>query len=152
MAELAARIREVGPASTILATDFGQPRNPPPVEGMEAYVAALVCATGDDTIYTEAFSVGWVGDGPHRVLRSALAQAERNKDEFAGAFDPKNGEEPTPIPRFASHTPSLATTGAIEAMSLWAGESVGAFKRIQPAAEIIREMAGEAEQLLRRWS
>jgi hypothetical protein len=42
MAELAARIREVGPASTILATDFGQPNNPPPVEGMAAYVAGLV--------------------------------------------------------------------------------------------------------------
>lgn len=42
MAELAARIREVGPASTILATDFGQPHNPPPVEGLEAYVSGLL--------------------------------------------------------------------------------------------------------------
>ncbi|HEV3473146.1 MAG TPA: cytosolic protein, partial [Actinomycetota bacterium] len=38
----AARIREVGPASTILATDFGQPRNAAPVEGLEAYVAGLL--------------------------------------------------------------------------------------------------------------
>jgi hypothetical protein len=42
MAELAARIREVGPESTILATDFGQPRNPPPAEGLEAYVGGLL--------------------------------------------------------------------------------------------------------------
>ena len=38
---LAARIREVGPSSTILATDFGQPINPTPAEGMQQYVEAL---------------------------------------------------------------------------------------------------------------
>ncbi|MBA2450852.1 MAG: hypothetical protein H0V51_22795 [Chloroflexi bacterium] len=42
IAELAARIREVGPASTILATDFGQPHNAPPAEGLETYVAGLL--------------------------------------------------------------------------------------------------------------
>lgn len=42
MPELAARIREVGPASTIMATDFGQPSNPPPVEGLEAYVRGML--------------------------------------------------------------------------------------------------------------
>ncbi|HLZ32110.1 MAG TPA: hypothetical protein VKV73_32720 [Chloroflexota bacterium] len=34
--------RSVRPASTILATDFGQPHNLPPVEGMAAYVAGLL--------------------------------------------------------------------------------------------------------------
>lgn len=42
MAGLAARIRSVGTASTILATDFGQPHNPPPVEGLELYVRGLL--------------------------------------------------------------------------------------------------------------
>lgn len=42
MAELAARIRSVGTASTILATDFGQPHNPPPVAGLELYVRGLL--------------------------------------------------------------------------------------------------------------
>jgi hypothetical protein len=42
-------------------------------------------------------------------------------------------------------------TGAIEAMPHWAGESVGGVTRIQPAAEIVRELADEAERLLRRW-
>ncbi|MDP8924943.1 MAG: DUF6282 family protein [Chloroflexota bacterium] len=42
MAALAARIREVGHTSTILATDFGQPHNPPPVEGLETYVQGLL--------------------------------------------------------------------------------------------------------------
>ena len=50
-----------------------------------------------------------------------------------------------PIVRFQGGVPDKTTTGAIEAMSLWAGESVGAVKRVQPAAEIVRELVEEAE-------
>jgi hypothetical protein len=42
MAGLAARIREVGVETTILATDFGQTDNPTPVAGMLAYVQGLL--------------------------------------------------------------------------------------------------------------
>jgi hypothetical protein len=35
-------------------------------------------------------------------------------------------------------------------MSLWAGESVSGVTRVQPAREIVRELAEEAERLLRR--
>jgi hypothetical protein len=37
-------------------------------------------------------------------------------------------------------------------MALWAGESVSGVKRVQPAAEIVGELAEEAERLLQRWS
>ncbi len=40
MAQLAARIREVGPASTIMATDFGQVD--PAAEGLELYARGLL--------------------------------------------------------------------------------------------------------------
>jgi hypothetical protein len=42
MPQLAARIREVGPESTIMATDFGQTDNPTPAEGFRAYVKGLL--------------------------------------------------------------------------------------------------------------
>jgi nitronate monooxygenase len=48
--------------------------------------------------------------------------------------------------RFQSGSPEKTTTGAIGAMSLWAGESVGGVKRVQPAAEIVRELVEEAER------
>jgi NAD(P)H-dependent flavin oxidoreductase YrpB (nitropropane dioxygenase family) len=54
-----------------------------------------------------------------------------------------------PIKRFQIVTPRDTDTGAIEAMSLWAGESVGSVRRMQPAAEIMRELVDEAERLLR---
>jgi NAD(P)H-dependent flavin oxidoreductase YrpB (nitropropane dioxygenase family) len=42
-------------------------------------------------------------------------------------------------------------TGEIDAMPHWAGESVDAVKRVQPAGEIVREMAEEAQALLHQW-
>jgi hypothetical protein len=51
-----------------------------------------------------------------------------------------------PIHRFQACVPDKTTTGVIAAMPLWAGESVGAVKRIQPAAQILRELVEEAEE------
>lgn len=42
MEQIAARIREVGPESTVLATDFGQTHNPYPAEGFGMYLAGLL--------------------------------------------------------------------------------------------------------------
>ena len=42
--------------------------------------------------------------------------------------------------------------GAIEAMALYAGQSVGAVQHIQPAAAIVAELVGGAERLLRPWA
>ena len=42
MEQIAARIREIGHESTILATDFGQTHNPYPAEGFGMYIAGLL--------------------------------------------------------------------------------------------------------------
>lgn len=94
------------------------------------YVAALIAEK--ETEYTSEFHVGWE-DAPHRVLRSALERARVAPD----VVGEKNGQ---PVPRFASVTPSVATTGDVRAMSLWAGTGVHAVKRVQPAAEIVAEL------------
>ena len=57
-----------------------------------------------------------------------------------------------PVRRFGLGMPLETTTGAVEAMSLWAGESVSGVTRVQAAAEIVRELAEGAEHLLRRWA
>ena len=113
------------------------------------YVAALIAADAEDTLLTETFSVGWP-DAPHRVLRSAaekaLAFAQPVVGESAPAWDPSTR---SPVPRLASHTPTMLTSGAIEAMSLWAGESVGAVKQTQDAGAIVQELLMAAERVLR---
>jgi predicted metal-dependent phosphotriesterase family hydrolase len=40
--EVAKRIREVGVASSVLTSDFGQPENPFPVEGLKIYIQKLI--------------------------------------------------------------------------------------------------------------
>jgi NAD(P)H-dependent flavin oxidoreductase YrpB (nitropropane dioxygenase family) len=113
------------------------------------YLAALIAARAEDTAYTTAFHVGWP-DAPHRVLRSSIAAAEAFVGEVVGEGRRADGTR-MPIRRFGSTVADRQVTGQVSAMSLWAGESVGAVTRLQPAAEILRELAEGAEALLRRW-
>jgi nitronate monooxygenase len=111
------------------------------------HVEALIAAEATDTVLTETFSVMWP-NAPHRVLRSSVRAAEAFEGEIVG--ETVLGGTRVPVPRFASLTPRRETTGAIEAMALYAGESVGAVRRVQPAAAIVREFVEEAERLLRQ--
>jgi nitronate monooxygenase len=119
-------------------------------EAHEQYVSALIKAEAADTVYTEAFSVGWP-DAPHRVLRSSLQAAEAQRDEIIGERVGRYTGKKFPVRRFEIGVPLATTIGAIEAMPHWAGESVVGVKRVQPVADIVRELSGEAEELLKRW-
>jgi nitronate monooxygenase len=114
------------------------------------HIEGLIAASAADTVYTEAFHVGWE-DAPHRVLRSAVDAAESFEGETVGEGVNIYTGKPYPIGRFQSSGTHKGTTGTIEAMSLWAGESVGGIRKVQPAREIVQELAEEAETLLRRW-
>jgi hypothetical protein len=56
-----------------------------------------------------------------------------------------------PAKRFESITITRDTTGTLEAMPHWAGESVPSVERIQSAGAIIGELVSEAERLLHSW-
>jgi NAD(P)H-dependent flavin oxidoreductase YrpB (nitropropane dioxygenase family) len=112
-----------------------------------AYCDALIGARAEDTVFTEAYSVGWP-DAPHRVLRSAIAAAEDLPPDTVVGETPI-GDALAPIPRFGVYPPNRGSTGRIEAMALYAGESVSAVKRVEPAAAIVRELIDGAEALLR---
>ena len=98
------------------------------------YRELLIQATESDTVHTSAFSGGWP-NAPHRVLKSALAAAEQAGEIVAHYAD---GE---PIPRFSSNLPGPNVTGDIDAMCLYAGQSVGFARKIQPAKEIVEELS-----------
>jgi nitronate monooxygenase len=100
-----------------------------------AYVQRLVAATsGDDTVLTTAFGVGWP-DAPHRVLCTALQAAESFAGESVGRA--ANGRA---VARFEVTTPSRGVEGHVEAMALYAGTGVGEVRAVQPAAEIVEEL------------
>jgi nitronate monooxygenase len=111
-----------------------------------AYVDALLRASAGDTVLTTAFSVMWP-DAPHRVLRSCVEAAQAVKDDIVGEMH--MGVMRMPVPKFSVPSPSRDTTGTIEAMALYAGESVGAVTAVVSAGEVVRELAEGAERLLR---
>src|SRR5205807_1327646 len=109
---------------------------------------ALIGAGPDDTVLTTTFSVMWP-DAPHRVLRSSVEAAQAFDGDTVGEM--AMGVMRMPLPRFAVACPTRDTTGHVEAMALYAGQSVGAVSKVQPAAEIVRELAEGAEALLARF-
>jgi nitronate monooxygenase len=119
-------------------------------EAHPRYVEALIAARPADTVRSDTFALDHPG-APHRALRSSVTAAQAFQGDVVGeVFRPTDGD-PVPVRRFQKLTITRHVSGAIEAMPHWAGESVGGVKRVQPAADIVRELAGEAEQLLRRW-
>lgn len=113
-----------------------------------SYAEALVDAGPEDTVLTEAFSNMWP-NAPHRVLRSSVEAAEAIDDEFVGEIEHAGHRQP--VARLSPPTPGRAATGRVDAMALYAGQSVGAVQRLQPAEAIVRDLAQGAERLLRRW-
>ena len=120
------------------------------------YRERLLKATENDTVFLEElFDVGWPR-APHRVLRNKTVAA------WEAAARPPSGKRPGEgeviatsktsgrIVRYQSYTPGADAEGDIEALSLWAGQSVGLVSRLQPAGEIVREVADEAQAILRK--
>lgn len=119
-------------------------------EAHPQYQKALIDAEPEDTVVTEVFSENWP-NAPHRVLRSSAEAAQAFKGEVVGQRRLNASGELAPAKRFESFAMTRDTTGTLEAMPHWAGESVASVKKIQSAAEIINELVSEAERLLQRW-
>jgi len=102
---------------------------------MRAWVRALIDAAAEDAVV----NVGLPEPGPHRVLRSSIEAAQALTGDEAGVLRLAGAE--IPVARFGAQPPTRDSTGAIEAMPFYAGQSAGAVRAIQPAAEIMAELA-----------
>jgi nitronate monooxygenase len=114
-----------------------------------AYKEAIVNASGGDTILTNAFRTMWPSErADARVLRSALERAETLPDD-APVGKMTMGPMTVDIPRFGVPPPTATAEGEVTAMALYAGESVTSINAIEPAAELVRRIAADAEFHLR---
>jgi nitronate monooxygenase len=95
--------------------------------------------------YPNLYDVGWP-DSPHRALRNSTAKAWEAAgcppdDQRPGIGDViahlASGEA---IVRYEGAPPMVGTTGDIEALSMWAGQSVALVREPQSAAEIVTEL------------
>jgi nitronate monooxygenase len=112
----------------------------------EDYRHRLIDAAETDAIwYPDLFAVGWP-NAPHRVLHNSTAKAWEAAGRPPLGSRPGEGEviahfaSGEAIVRYETAAPMVGTTGDVEALSLWAGQSVGLARRRQPAAEIVAEL------------
>jgi NAD(P)H-dependent flavin oxidoreductase YrpB (nitropropane dioxygenase family) len=122
------------------------------------YRDRLLKASESETIHLEnLFDLGWP-DAPHRVLRNktvagweAAGRPETGRRPGEGEIV-ANSKSLGEILRYRAYTPGADVEGDIEALSMWAGQSVALVKKRQPAAEIVREIHDEACIILKRLS
>ncbi|HKA55082.1 MAG TPA: nitronate monooxygenase [Candidatus Binatia bacterium] len=125
---------------------------------VRAYKERVVKSKAEDTVYTYLFDVGWP-DAAHRVLRNKAV------DEWEAAGRPASGRRPgegdtigttlivdipLEIPRYGVFPPMTGFTGDIEQAALYAGESCRLVNDIKPAAQIVRDVVREAEEVMER--
>lgn len=120
------------------------------------YRERILRASEDDTVYLEElFDIGWP-KAPHRVLRNGTVDAWEAAGRPAAGHRPGEGQivatskSHGAILRYRSYTPTADAEGDIDALPLWAGQSAALVREVRPAAEIVRQIASEADAILLR--
>jgi NAD(P)H-dependent flavin oxidoreductase YrpB (nitropropane dioxygenase family) len=116
---------------------------------------SIQAASETDTVYSTLFDRGWP-DAPHRTLRNSTVRAW----EHAGRPDAahRSGErdriahspDGRPVYRYDPDAPLTGTTGDVEALALYAGQSAGLVRHVLPAADIVAELTRDAARALSR--
>jgi nitronate monooxygenase len=114
-----------------------------------AYKEAIVQASGGDTVLTDEYRTMWPSEeADARVLRAAVERAQTlSADAPVGTMTV--GPMTLDIPRFGVPPPTTTAQGEVTAMAMYAGESVASIHAIEPAAEVVRRIAADAEFHLR---
>jgi NAD(P)H-dependent flavin oxidoreductase YrpB (nitropropane dioxygenase family) len=105
----------------------------------------IAAAETDPQRYADLYEVGWP-DAPHRALRNSTADAWQAAGRPPLAQRPGAGEviahfaSGESIVRYEPAPPMAGTTGEIEALSMWAGQSVALARQPQSAADIVTEL------------
>src|SRR6202046_4541039 len=112
----------------------------------DEYRRLLMAAVETDAEwYANLYEVGWP-DAPHRALHNSTAERWETAGRPPPGSRPGEGEviahfpSGDPIVRYSPAPPLVGTTGEIEALSLWAGQSAALAKQSQPAAHIVAEL------------
>ena len=105
------------------------------------------------TRHTTAFDGGWP-EAPHRVLHNSTLRAWDRAGRPAAPGRPGEGDvlghtpDGAPLQRYGATPPARGTTGDIEALALYAGQSAGIVTDLRPAAAIVEELARGATAAL----
>ena len=119
------------------------------------YQQRLLASSEAGTVYLDnLFDVDWP-DAPHRVLRNSTVEIWEAAGRPAPGNRPGEGTIVATSPawgkivNYCSYVPTPDDAGDIEALSLWAGQSVSMVRSVRPAAEIVHEINDDAAAILR---
>jgi NAD(P)H-dependent flavin oxidoreductase YrpB (nitropropane dioxygenase family) len=121
------------------------------------YREALNAARADETVLTTLFDVDWP-DAPHRVLRTSTVRAweaagrpqSRRPGEGEQVATMRVGELAAPVVRYSAVPPLADTDGDVDALCFYAGQSCELARDVEPAGRLVRRLASEAAELIRR--
>jgi nitronate monooxygenase len=110
------------------------------------YKQAVLDATKDATEITDAFSVcPLCATVPRaRVLRSCVHAVRALTDDEVG--ETVMGNERISLPKGHGLPPGAAASGHVEAMAMYAGESVAGIAAIEPAARVVQSWCTAVEE------
>jgi len=118
------------------------------------YQKRLLTSSENDTVYLDnLFDGGWP-EAPHRVIRNSTVDTWEKAGCPSPGMRPREGEVVArsqsggDILRYASVSPRQNTSGDIEALAMWAGQTAGTVRRVQPAAKIVREIMEETMRVI----
>ena len=119
------------------------------------YKEKVLQAAETDTVYSRLFDGDWP-DAPHRTLRNSTVTNWEASGSPPSGERPGEGEEVatwaggSPIMRYSASLPRQGMTGEVEALALYAGQSVGLVSRLQSAGDIVKDLADEAIRTLQK--
>jgi nitronate monooxygenase len=112
----------------------------------DEYRRRLIAATETDAEwYPNLYEVGWP-NASHRAIHNSTAEMWEAAGRPAPGSRPHEGEvlahfaSGEAIVRYEPAPPMVGTTGEIEPLSMWAGQSVALAGRSQPAADIVADL------------
>lgn len=105
------------------------------------------------SVDTTVFDGGWP-DAPHRMLRNSTLDAREHAGRPAAPRTAGQGRRARADPRrqrrapLRRHAPTCGATGAVEALTLYAGQSAAMVNAVRSAAAIIDQLASDAAATL----
>jgi NAD(P)H-dependent flavin oxidoreductase YrpB (nitropropane dioxygenase family) len=110
------------------------------------YQDRILDADADEAVWSNVFDIGWPNAPVRTILNSTMRLVSSESIERR---PPRPGEGEVvayrtsgqAIPRYHYAAPSRGVSGDIEAMALYAGSGVGLVRSVQPAEEIVQELA-----------
>jgi nitronate monooxygenase len=114
----------------------------------------IVDATAGDTVHTDIYAINWAVGSPVRVLANSVTDEVRDhplgNDPYALPHDIIAEDEWGTIPKYSTVSPLRSTTGELEKMALYAGQSSALVHARESAEQVIERMLSEAVEALDR--